>query len=289
ESRRDDFRPLTDSGVPKSALERLGALGITTLQELRDYWWYGNRQLLMDYLGESPVRFAAVPPAGGFTRGEPAGRGNLVNVLAEGNPPPLVKHARGLALTAEQRRRSAEAPAPVPLSRARTVGKPKVNLGHRFPAVRDQAHRGTCVAFSSVAYLEYHLYDASPKTKHHSEQFLFWACKQLDGEPQEDGTHLNFAREVMKDQGDCLSKTWAYNPLPAATVAQGPPPKGAGAEARKHIWSDEHDLAPGNLDELRSSLDKGRPVVLGVLTFPNWDYPSVSDTGEITMPLPRMQ
>jgi C1A family cysteine protease len=43
----------------------------------------------------------------------------------------------------------------------------------------------------------------------------------------------------------------------------------------------------GQIGEIRARLDQGKPVVLGVLTFPNWDYPSVSDTGEVTMPLPR--
>src|SRR5438093_1278826 len=89
-------------------------------------------------------------------------------------------------------------------------GVPKSALEKHFPAVRDQGHRGTCVAFASVAYLEYHLYDASPKTKHHSEQFVFWACKQTDGQPDEDGTHLNIARDVLKTEGACLAKIWPY-------------------------------------------------------------------------------
>jgi len=288
EGRREAFRPLDDSGLPRSAKERLAALGITTLQELRDYWWFGNRQLLMDFLGESPVRFAAIRPAEGFARGQVKGPGNLVNVLAEGTPPPLVKHARGLALSEAHRQRTAEAPGRVSLAGARGAGKPKVFLGDRFPAVRNQEHRGTCVAFSSVAYLEYYLYGASPRTKHHSEQFVFWACKQIDGNPDEDGTHLDVAREVLAHQGACLAKTWPYNPLPEATVAQGPPPEGAIEEASAHVWSDTEDLPPGDLGVLKARLDAGRPVVLGVLTFPNWDYPSVEDTGEITMPLPRM-
>jgi hypothetical protein len=124
--------------------------------------------------------------------------------------------------------------------------------------------------------------------KHHAEQFVFWACKQIDGEPGEDGTHLNFAREVLADRGACFAKTWPYNPLPEATVDQGPPPKGAVEEAAAHVWPDAEDLAPGDLDALKARLDANRPFVLGVLTFPKWDYPSVEETGEITMPLPRM-
>jgi hypothetical protein len=289
ESRRKAYRPLSESGVPRPAQERLAALGITTLQELRDVWSYGNRQLLMDYLGESPVRFTAVRPAKGLATAKAGGPGGLVNVLAAGNPPPLVKHARGLYLTPEHRRRAAQEPARVRLAQARGGAKPKVFLGDRFPAVRDQGHRGTCAAFASVAYLEYHLAHASRRTQHRSEQFVFWACKQVDGKPREDATHLTIAREVLKDRGACLARTWPYNPLPGATVDQGPPPDKAGAEAAAHTWSDARDLALGSMAALQACLDQGKPVVLGVQTFPNWDYPSVSETGEITMPLPRMQ
>ena len=63
DERRDAFLPLAETGMPAEAVRRLGALGITTLEELRDTWTYGNPQLLTDYLGESPVRFTMVRPA----------------------------------------------------------------------------------------------------------------------------------------------------------------------------------------------------------------------------------
>ena len=61
------------------------ALGITTLEELRDTWTYGNRQLLTDYLGESPVRFAMYRPAPTLTRAAAAtGPGESINLGAAG-------------------------------------------------------------------------------------------------------------------------------------------------------------------------------------------------------------
>jgi hypothetical protein len=103
-------------------------------------------------------------------------------------PPPLVTRPRGLALTVAQGKQVAEVPEPVNLSRSKGATEPTVFRRDRFPGPRDQEERGTCVAFATVADLEYHLYEASPKTKHHSEQFLFWACQQRDGRPREDGT-----------------------------------------------------------------------------------------------------
>ena len=72
DERRDVFLPLSATGMPAEAVRRLEALGVTTLEELRDTWTYGNRQLLTDYLGESPVRFTMVRPSATLTRSEAA-------------------------------------------------------------------------------------------------------------------------------------------------------------------------------------------------------------------------
>ena len=49
------------------------------------------------------------------------------------------------------------------------------------------------------------------------------------------------------------------------------------------------DAIAEELDGDWVAVPQGKPVALGVLTYPNWDYPSVQETGEIAMPLPRMQ
>ncbi len=283
----DRFLPLRKCGVPKPALERLAALGINTREELRDYWVYGNRELLIDYLGESPLQFAALRPSARLPRGV-AEHKNLINMLDTESPPPLVKKPRGLALTAAQRKRLAEAPEPVSLTKFERPHKPTVFLGDRFPGPRDQGKRGTCVAFATVAYLEYHLYATSPKTKHHSEQFLFWACKERDRWPGEDGTSLSAARRALKSRGVCLERTWPYDSSPGGPVDRDPPPDGAKEEARQYLWADTRPLPARTIEVLRSSLDAGKPVVLGVKTFPNWDFPDVADRGKINMPLPKM-
>jgi hypothetical protein len=94
DERRDELLPLSETGMPAEAMRRLEALGITTLEELRDTWTYGNRQLLTDYLGESPVRFTMFRPSPGLTRGAAAGPGKSINLSAAGPVRPLVKRAR---------------------------------------------------------------------------------------------------------------------------------------------------------------------------------------------------
>jgi C1A family cysteine protease len=163
-------------------------------------------------------------------------------------------------------------------------------LAGRFPPVRDQGQRGTCVAFASVAFLQYHLAAGSPKGQRLSEQFVYWACKELDGIPQEEGTHVRTAREVIEKCGACRATTWKYVPKPVAgNEGQGPPPPGAEAEAKDCRWAKARAASAGKVEHLQQLLKEGKPVVLSVLTFPLWDFPVVEQTGEITLPLPETQ
>ncbi len=286
DERRDDYLSLADTQTPPEVRERLAALGVTTLEELRDYWAYGNRQQLVAYLGDSPLRFVATTPAAGATRtSAAAGPGGSLNLLAAGKTPPLVRHPRGVLLTGRQRQRQAETPPPLPSRRTDRV-RPGPSLVNAFPAVRDQGQRGTCVAFASIAYLEYHLAGGTAKTRRLSEQFVYWACKQNDGIPDREGTFVRVGVETVRTLGSCLSKTWKYCSLPGATEGQGPPPEGAEKEALDHRWPDAEKLSAGDIARLRKSLDDKKPVVLSVYTFPSWDFPVVAETGEITMPLP---
>jgi C1A family cysteine protease len=166
-----------------------------------------------------------------------------------------------------------------------------VSLIDRFPAVRDQGQRGTDVAFASVAFLEFHLSGGSARTRRLSEQFLYWACKEIDGKPTREGTTLAAARQAMKMRGVCLNAAWRYEPLPIGrTEGQGPPPDRAIAEAKQARWPDAAEQSPANdVDAIRGHLDGGRPVVVVVLTFSNWDFPAVADTGEVGLPLPLSQ
>ncbi len=273
--RRDNYSPLADSGLPRSALQRLAALGITTLQELRDLCTHGDRRLLADYLGES----AGLEPMPDDPR----------KPLAATRAEPLVKRPRGVALLPSQRRHRADLPGPVP-TRPKSRSNLAVSLVDAFPPIRDQGLRGTCVAFASGAFLEYHLYGGMRRSRRHSEQFLYWACKEGDGIPGDEGTFVRTAREVLKLRGACLSGTWRYRPFrTGAAEGQGPPPSEAIAEALRFTRDSVEAIDPVSVASIRESLDRDRPVVLSVYTFPEWDFRTTQETGEVPMPLPGSQ
>lgn len=287
------FQNLETSGVPGEALGRLAAIGITTLAELRDHWAYGNRQLIVEYLGESPLRLVSAAPARMLaTRGGAAVAGSgLVNLLDLGKVRPLVKHTRGVLFSKAERESVAVAPDAIPAAATRraasSAATKTVSLISQCPPIRNQQERGTCVAFASVGFLEFHL-KANPSGtfRRFSEQFVYWGCKNEDGMPQTEGTFVSTARQVLKDRGACLGKTWKYNPLPIPhNESQGPPPGGAKDEAKQFVFSAK-TVAAKNPDRIREKLDAGKPVVLSVKTFPSWDYPTTNDTGEIPMPIP---
>jgi len=148
--RRNLFRSL--DSIPAEAATRLAALGITTLEELRDHWTYGNRERIIDYLGESPLRFVSASPERFLaTRGAAGSPSNVVNLLDTGRARPLVKRSRGVLLSLAERQSKAtgvETPPSLLASRRPTASTKSVSLVAKFPAVRNQQDRGTCVAFS---------------------------------------------------------------------------------------------------------------------------------------------
>jgi hypothetical protein len=292
--RRKLYLPLDECQIPSDTRAKLEGLGITTVDELKAYWYYDNTELLTQYLGPSSLNFVAMAPAAGAARVLAArGPGGSVNLLATGPVPPLRPKPRGVVLPPSQRLRRAEAPATPPATRragARAEARTLVSMAREFPTARTQGSRGTCVAFASVAYLEFQLSGGKAKTKPLSEQFLYWACKEIDKLPKTSGTYLRVARRVLTTRGDCLAATWKYETLPVGpTEGQGPPPRGALQEAKNNTWKQARALTRSqivDIDWIQARLDARQPIVFSVRTFLNWDFQVVQETGEIPMPLP---
>ncbi len=162
-----------------------------------------------------------------------------------------------------------------------------VRLMDQMPPVRDQGQRGTCVAFGSVALREF----LRNKRDDLSEQFVYWACKELDGHPGQ-GTYIHTAMSAFAQYGVCRQAIWPYNPQQMAEEGQGPPLALASEDARSYRLDSTRTVEPNLVIHYKSVLAGdssvgGMPVTFGTLVFNSW-YMSAEThrTGKITLPLP---
>ena len=191
-------------------------------------------------------------------------------------------YALGVAL--DNVPRSAVAP---PLITAAAPPPAVVNLVAQMPPVRNQGHRGTCVAFAALASYEHFLGKAGAM-QDLSEQFLYWNCKSNDGHPNDEGTWLGIAFPLLKRDGCCLEGTWPYNPNPiVGNEGQGPPPGGARVQALTYRLASFQSLAPTSVPDIKATLAAGRCVAFSNSVFNSWyGSPHVAYTGDITLPIP---
>lgn len=166
---------------------------------------------------------------------------------------------------------------------------PSVRLMDKTFPVRNQGERPTCVAFASVALREY----VDRCTTELSEQFLYWACKQMDGYPDEPGTFVSTAMSALSTKGVCPREAWPYHPETVpGNESQGPPPEGAEVASREFIMLYTRSVAPGSVNHYKQVLSGvdglgGMPIVIGSLVFNSWlRSPATRQSGKITMPLP---
>ena len=256
------------AGFPESARVRLAELWITTAEELvgaarRE----GGAQGLAEFLGlsESDLNglvgqaMAVLPPDISFAPGD--------------------IQQFGLGALDEP----GEAPRDV-ISFDASVLPAQVGLHDRFPPVRDQGGRGTCVAYACVAVREYFLGGESTRGDL-SEQFVYWACKERDNYPGS-GTWIHHGMAVLEELGVCTEQVWPYNAVSlSGNEGQGPPPADAAAKAFAYRIDSSEALHPRLVDALRRQLAEGRPVAFAVPVFTYWFAEPVSSTGDIRLPL----
>ena len=158
----------------------------------------------------------------------------------------------------------------------------------QMPPVRDQGDRGTCVAHACLAVLE-HYFGLQNKYQDMSEQFLYWNCKQTDGEPNAYGTWIGVAMPLLQRDGCCLESTWPYNPkVIAGNEGQGPPPAGAVAEALLFRVTTIHQIGATSIIDIKSELAHNCCVAFSVPVYNSWYLnDEVQRTGEIVNPIPN--
>ncbi|MBB5055473.1 hypothetical protein HDF16_000142 [Granulicella aggregans] len=167
-------------------------------------------------------------------------------------------------------------------------GDADVNLIPEMQAIRDQAYRGTCVGFASVACLEHALFKSRRDQIALSEQFAYWNDKQHDGISNQPGTFLEYAMPLLQTDGTCLDNTWPYvrNDI-AGNEGQDPPPAGAATEALSYRATAVNMLDCADISQIKAELDQGRCVAVAVAYFrDSWETDEIRNSGRVTLPFP---
>ena len=157
---------------------------------------------------------------------------------------------------------------------------PSVNLIPKLPPIRAQGYRGTCVAFAASAL---HDYDSNGQPSVYSEQFLYYACKQLDGDTK-CGTHLQQATVVLGAQGQCLDQDFPYNGNNPCHDPTQPSSRNI-ADAANHLIT-LTEIAATSVPDIKSCIASRGPVAVSIPVYNSWyQSPAVEIDGAITMPL----
>jgi hypothetical protein len=153
-----------------------------------------------------------------------------------------------------------------------------------MPPIRDQACRGTCVAFASTVCLEYHLNRFGNQTGLDlSEQFQYWNMVTTTGH-----RNLVSAYPLLHSAGLCREITWPYyGCVMAGNDSQDPPPPSAAAEAMAYRCNQVRQIMPPrDISAIQAELRRGRIVGIGIPVYKSW-YKSgiVRQYGNITVPI----
>ena len=278
--------------LPEEQTQRLMSLGVTTAEELRDLLAYNNPMLLYSFLDSPGAPAAPVLRAPRVARtawGRSAAMAPYRIFSSAYGKEPMVRRPRGVLLTEAQRNRRGLPPIGI-RTRPESESVIGVDLRPKMPEVRSQGNRPTSVAFSACALREALLHSGNDKVGSLSPQFLYWKCKERDGEPKEEGTRIGIALEVLREFGIPPGRMWRYSPSPDPTgnEGQGPPAKESTLMSKATSYKINRYIRLRSRDAraLRAVLDAENAIGFAVNTFAAWDYPTTVLSGEIPLPLP---
>jgi C1A family cysteine protease len=171
----------------------------------------------------------------------------------------------------------------------------KAELLRSVTPVKDQGHRGTCVAFASVALIESQIKQATGRDVDLSEQYIYWESKAVEKiNPHADGSEpidmlrtveVNDPATAEIERGVPLDAAWPYDTqgwfedsadhpdcvkafqknedkLPTQCVTNGNPPQQA-LNAKK-ITVSHAQKVPSSPESIIGFIDSGIPVEVGL-------------------------
>jgi len=137
----------------------------------------------------------------------------------------------------------------------------RVDLRASLPVVLDQGTRSTCLAFAVTAAHERVKNIQSDVIADLSEEFLYWGCKQIDGD-REPGTSFLSAAAALMDYGQPHEEVWPYDGFRDDADASYNPPEGA-LDAIPYYNALMMQISL-TIEDLQLWLARGHTVALGI-------------------------
>lgn len=141
------------------------------------------------------------------------------------------------------------------------------DLSTELGPIRDQGHRGTCLAFAVTATHEQARRSHRGFAAVLGEEILYWACKQVDGD-RVPGTSPGSAASALISTGQSAAVLWPYDGDRNDAAADYTPTTAAlepGEMRRASLKGTVPDV-----DLLRDVLRGGQAVVLGLELWPQF-------------------
>jgi C1A family cysteine protease len=151
-----------------------------------------------------------------------------------------------------------------------------------MPSIRNQASRGTCVAFTVTAMHDYATRLPNGQPRNFSEQHAYYETKLIDGASNACGTWQAKAALALANRGQCLETVWPYNPNPPCNN-HGPRPVNArpnGLLYRFRLVA----VPTRSVPSIKAALAARKPVGVSIPVYNSW-YQSAETrrTGRINM------
>lgn len=155
----------------------------------------------------------------------------------------------------------------------------KVDLRPYMPPVYDQQELGSCTANALCGLRQYYAMLNHKDNTSLSRLYLYWHERELEGTVDEDsGAMLRDGMKVLKKLGVCPEEDWPY----VIERFTEKPSEKAEADAGKYKITSYRRVH--NLHELKTSLQHGLPVALGIEVYESMESEEVARTGEIPVP-----
>lgn len=156
--------------------------------------------------------------------------------------------------------------------------KPKVDLRSQMPPVFNQGRLGSCTANALCGMRQFFAMKHGDTTAL-SRLYLYWHEREIEGTINEDsGAMLRDGMKVLKKLGCCPEDDFPYD---IRRFAEKPSAR-AEADAPKYRIKSYHRVR--SLHELKTCLNHGLPVAIGIKVYESFESREVAETGIVPVP-----